>query len=86
MRLIVQEAVMAIRRNAKARRKRKKASITTTAGTTGKTVNKASPRPVSTKKAKPPAKTWANRRQSVNERPKRIGRDRATLQSSASVS
>jgi hypothetical protein len=78
---------MAIRRKAKARRKRKKASITTTARTTSKkTGNKASPRPVSTKKAKPPAKIMANRRQSVNERPKRIGRDRAALQSSASVS
>ena len=59
---------MAIRRKAKARRKRKKASITTTARTTGKkTVNKASPRPVSTKKAKPPAKTMG-KPTSVSER------------------
>jgi hypothetical protein len=59
---------MAIRRKAKARRKRKKASITTTARTTGKkTVNKASPRPISTKKAKPPAKTMG-KPTSVSER------------------
>jgi hypothetical protein len=80
MLLIVQEAVMAIGRNAKAkaRRKRNKASITKTARSTGKkTVNKASPRPASTKQAKPPAKT-VGKTTPVGERAPEAGRPSAS--------
>jgi hypothetical protein len=63
MLLIVQEAVMAIRKKSKvkARGKRKNAPISKAASKTRKIIKKrakkASPRPVSTKKTKPPAKT-----------------------------